>query len=88
MVLLLFIIGMVLSSFYMVVAMRLPNNESIIKPGSHCEYCQHPLKWYDLIPLFSYIISLGKCRYCHKKISFLLIKNLMIKYQIVNLFLD
>ena len=65
---LLFIVGTIIGSFLHVVGTRLPANESIVKPGSHCEFCNHPLKYYDLFPIFSYLISGGKCRYCHQKI--------------------
>ena len=65
----LFILGIILGSFYNVVATRIPNGESIIKPGSHCTNCYHELKWYELIPLVSYIIQRGKCRKCYKKLS-------------------
>ncbi len=44
------------------------HNESIVKERSRCEYCHHPLKWYELIPILSYIIQGGECHYCHKKI--------------------
>jgi leader peptidase (prepilin peptidase)/N-methyltransferase len=49
--------------------MRLPKEESIITPGSHCPYCQSPIKFYDNIPLISYFLLRGKCRKCKKKIS-------------------
>ena len=65
----LFLLGAIFGSFYGVVGTRWPQEKSIIKPSSHCELCNHPLKWYDLIPIFSYIFSLGRCRYCHKRIS-------------------
>ena len=65
----LFILGIILGSFYNVVATRIPNGESIIKPRSHCNNCYHELKWYELIPLVSYIIQGGKCRKCYKKLS-------------------
>jgi len=61
----LFLFGAVLGSFYGVVGTRLPKNESIIYPGSHCEFCKHNLCWYELIPIVSYIIQKGKCRHCH-----------------------
>ena len=64
-----FVFGLVLGSFYTVVGLRLPNNESIIKPRSHCPNCKRKLKWYELIPIFSYIIQRGKCRGCKKHIS-------------------
>lgn len=64
-----FIIGMVLGSFYNVVGYRLPNNMSIVFPNSSCPNCNKKLKFYELIPIFSYIFLLGKCKACKKKIS-------------------
>lgn len=64
-----FIIGTIMGSFFNVVAHRLSNNESIIKPGSHCESCQHLLKWYELIPIISFLIQGGRCRQCNTKLS-------------------
>ncbi len=64
-----FIFGTLFGSFYGVVGTRLPEEKSIIKPGSYCPICKHSLAWYDLIPILSYVLTLGKCRYCHKKIS-------------------
>ena len=66
---LLFIIGAVFGSFYYVVGTRLPNNQSLIKPGSHCTYCNHLLQWYELIPILSYIFLKGKCKNCNQKLS-------------------
>ena len=64
-----FIVGTIFGSFYNVVGTRIPNNLSIVKPGSHCEYCNHELSWYELIPIFSYIFLKGKCKSCHHKLS-------------------
>lgn len=64
-----FIIGLIFGSFFQVVGLRLPKGESIIKPGSHCTNCNKNLKWYELVPILSYIIQGGKCRYCKKHIS-------------------
>lgn len=64
-----FIVGTIFGSFYNVVGTRIPNNLSIVKPGSHCEYCNHELSWYELIPIFSYIFLKGKCKECHHKLS-------------------
>lgn len=50
--------------------MRLPKGESIIKPKSHCPKCLHELKWYELIPIISFIIQKGKCKNCQAKLSF------------------
>jgi len=65
-----FMFGLAIGSFTNVLIYRLPREESIIFPGSHCPNCNHELKWYDNIPLFSYLILKGKCRYCAEKISF------------------
>lgn len=63
-----FIVGTVMGSFYHVVATRLSMEESIIKPGSHCPRCNHFLKWYENIPIISYLILKGKCSECGSKI--------------------
>ena len=65
-----FIYGSIFGSFYNVVGYRLPNNLSLIKPkGSFCPNCKHELKWFELIPIFSFLIQKGKCRKCKKKIA-------------------
>lgn len=63
-----FIIGAVMGSFYHVVATRLANDESIVFPGSHCPVCNYYLKWYENIPILSYIFLKGECSHCHSKI--------------------
>lgn len=57
-----------MGSFYHVVATRLSKDESIIFPGSHCISCNHKLKWYENIPIISYIFLRGKCSNCGKEI--------------------
>ena len=71
-----FILGSVMGSFFHVVATRLSNDESIITPSSHCHICNHKLKWYELIPIVSYIIQGGKCRKCKETLplSYLVIE--------------
>lgn len=64
-----FIFGLVLGSFYNVVGYRLPNNMSIVYPDSHCPKCNHKLKWYELIPVLSYLFQRGKCVKCKEGIS-------------------
>ncbi len=64
-----FIIGTVFGSFFNVVGYRMPKNISIITPGSFCPHCHHKLKWYELIPIFSYLFLNGKCLKCKQKIS-------------------
>ena len=66
---LLFIIGACLGSFFLVVGKRLPINEDVLFSRSRCDKCKKELKWYDLIPIFSYVFLKGKCRYCGEKIS-------------------
>ncbi len=61
--------GAVFGSFCNVCIYRFPKGESILRPGSHCPKCQHPIAWYDNIPVFSWLILRGKCRYCKASIS-------------------
>lgn len=69
MIVLLFLLGLIFGSFYNVAGIRLSKGESLIKPRSHCQECNHILKWYELIPVFSYIGLKGRCRHCNKKIN-------------------
>ena len=64
------IIGLCVGSFLNVVIYRLPNDMSLSKPASHCPKCGAPIKWYDNIPVISYIFLRGKCRHCKEPISF------------------
>ena len=64
-----FIFGAMVGSFLNVCIYRLPKEESIIWPGSHCPHCKKPIKIYDNIPLVSYLLLRGKCRYCKESIS-------------------
>lgn len=64
-----FLLGIVLGSFYNVVGFRLPQGEEIVFTRSHCQSCKHELKWYELIPIVSFLIQGGKCRYCKHKLS-------------------
>ena len=61
--------GLVIGSFLNVCIYRIPRGESIIKPGSHCPYCLKPIRSYDNIPVLSYILLGGRCRYCGARIS-------------------
>lgn len=65
----LFLYGIVIGSFLNVCIYRIPKQENIAKVRSHCMQCDHQLKWYELIPLFSYLLQGGKCRVCKTKIS-------------------
>lgn len=63
-----FIIGLAFGSFFNVLIDRLPNEKSI-NGRSHCDYCKKTLGTFDLIPVLSFLVLSGKCRYCHKKLS-------------------
>lgn len=64
-----FVFGAILGSFYNVVGYRLPRNQSLIKPSSHCTKCNHKLGASELVPIFSYLFQKGKCKNCGEKIS-------------------
>jgi len=64
-----FVFGLVIGSFINVCICRIPRKESIVNKRSHCESCGYQLRWYDLIPVFSYLYLGGKCRNCKAKIS-------------------
>lgn len=68
-VLLIFIIGTAVGSFLNVLIDRIPREESVVKGRSYCDSCKRKLAWYDLIPLLSWVMLGGKCRYCKGKIS-------------------
>lgn len=63
------ILGLVIGSFLNVVILRIPENESILFPASHCPKCKAKLKFYHNIPILSWIFLGGKCAYCKEKIS-------------------
>lgn len=69
MVILISLYGLVIGSFLNVCIYRIPREESIVFPSSHCPNCGTKLKAYDLVPILSYIVQRGKCRYCGEKIS-------------------
>jgi leader peptidase (prepilin peptidase)/N-methyltransferase len=64
------IFGALIGSFLNVCILRLPKEESIVWPGSHCPQCKTPIQFYDNIPLVSYVVLKGRCRHCHCAISF------------------
>ncbi|NFE75368.1 prepilin peptidase [Clostridium botulinum] len=63
------IIGLVIGSFLNVCIYRIPLEQSISYPPSHCGTCNHRLKPIDLIPVISYLFLKGRCKYCKEKIS-------------------
>lgn len=63
------LLGIIFGSFANVVIYRLPKNESVIRPGSHCPTCAAPIRWYCNIPIVSYVFLGGRCLACKTKIS-------------------
>lgn len=61
--------GAIIGSFLNVVIYRLPRKESLVRPSSHCPHCDQPIRWYDNVPIVSYILLGGSCRRCKKPIS-------------------
>ena len=70
-------LGLIFGSFLNVVIGRLPEGLSVVSPGSRCPSCETPIKWYDNIPVLSYLLLMGKCRKCKTHIS--------IRYPVVEL---
>ena len=68
-IILIFILGLIVGSFCNVCIYRIPRNESIIYPASHCPKCNTTILAKDNIPLLSYILLKGRCRNCGSKIS-------------------
>ena len=64
-----FTIGSIFGSFYNVVGLRVPLRVDFIKNRSVCMHCKSELSWFELIPIFSYVLQKGKCRHCHTSIS-------------------
>lgn len=68
-ILFVFAFGACVGSFLNVVVWRLPRNESLVTPPSHCPRCNTRLSWRDNIPIFGWLLLRGKCRYCKEPIS-------------------
>lgn len=64
-----FLFGITIGSFLNVCIYRIPKKEDIVSERSHCMSCGNVLKWYELIPLFSFLMQGGKCRNCKVKLS-------------------
>lgn len=64
-----FFMGLLFGSFFNVVGLRVPLHQSIIFPPSHCPGCQKRLSPFDLVPVFSFLLTRGRCRYCQQSIS-------------------
>ncbi len=72
-----FCFGAIFGSFANVIILRLPQNESVVRPGSRCQSCKGPIPWFLNIPILGWFLAQGKCRKCLKKFS--------IRYAIVEL---
>ncbi|SDK40963.1 prepilin peptidase [Sediminibacillus albus] len=64
-----FVLGLILGSFYSVVGLRVPKQELFKSRRSYCPNCRHSLAWYELVPVFSFLVQAGKCRCCRRSIS-------------------
>lgn len=64
-----FLFGAAIGSFLNVLIYRMPIGKSIVKPGSFCPQCKKPIKWYENIPIVSFLLLKGKCSGCKKPIS-------------------
>ncbi len=63
-----FVLGSVVGSFLNVCIYRIPRNLSVVFPSSRCPSCSNPIRFFDNVPVISYIVLRGKCRYCREKI--------------------
>ncbi len=66
----LFVVGLVLGSFLNVCISRIPRDESVIAPASHCPACGAAIRWHDNVPVLSWLLLGGRCRDCRTRISF------------------
>ncbi|MEN8262163.1 MAG: prepilin peptidase [Nitrospirota bacterium] len=74
---LVFVFGLIIGSFLNVCIYRIPEGLSVVSPSSRCTSCGTPIKFYDNIPILSYIILMGRCRSCGTKLS---VKYLLIEF--------
>jgi leader peptidase (prepilin peptidase)/N-methyltransferase len=68
-VLLIGVMGLIIGSFLNVVVWRVPRGESLSSPASHCPKCDHPIRWWDNLPVVSWVVLRGRCRDCGEPIS-------------------
>lgn len=69
MIFLRFLFGLIVGSFLNVLIYRIPRDQPFVAGRSHCPHCNHILAWYDLIPVASFLMLRGRCRYCGHTIS-------------------
>lgn len=63
------LLGLSVGSFLNVCVHRLPRRQSLVHPGSRCPHCGYELRWYDNIPVLSYLLLRGQCRKCRQPIA-------------------
>lgn len=64
-----FLVGLFIGSFLNVLSDRLPKEEDVLWGRSRCDFCKKPLRWYELVPLVSFILQAGRCRRCQRQLS-------------------
>ena len=69
MIIIIFILGLLLGSFLNVCIYRIPRHQEIVYTPSHCMACGQSIKWYDLLPVVSYLFLRGRCRSCKEPVS-------------------
>jgi leader peptidase (prepilin peptidase)/N-methyltransferase len=63
------VFGLIFGSFVNVLILRLPKGQSVVLPNSRCPKCEKSIRWWDNIPVLSFLLLKGKCRFCRKPIS-------------------
>lgn len=63
------LLGSVIGSFLNVCIVRLPQDQSVVRPRSRCPRCAAPIAWYDNVPILSWALLRGRCRHCRQPIS-------------------
>lgn len=64
------VLGACLASFFNVLHYRMPQGLSLVRPGSHCPLCKHPIAWYHNVPVLGWLFLRGRCAHCHEPIPF------------------